>query len=1485
MSKHEKQQSGLKLPRVEFTGSNYSKWLSSLLVEASGHGLRAYFDKDVAEQIRNLDSSHVLLLKEMKNEIAKEDEKKYHKSLSYALKNESALALVNATLRDDFKIVTAKAKLAFDAIELIREHWNQSSVTHREFLSRSLEAKHLDEDKDSVLFLLDCEQIRDQLHGCGDTSLTDSALAEKVLGKLPASMQNLASQIRTNSTINKTPLSCDSLKSLFQSHEASKNLAKSRKQESPLGSNEAKLIPSLVSQITKTVTKSLLNHFKQGSPRTTGDNNRGQKRDRHSGVKCENCGKPGHGKPECWADGGGAVGSRPEWWNTRSVKKPRGENKGGSDYMQFLQHGSFKFKESVALVSHNGKTESLRDVWISDSACSAFVTSRRDWLSDFEPIQEICQTAHSESTVQITGKGTLKCRMNGVEHTIRDILYSADFGYNLFPVNHFDQQGCKVTYGNGEVIISQNDDVVGTGSLKDSGLLDGLYVLDLEVLSNANQNSSSNNPSVTFGLLTNVVPESSEIPNTPKEQDESSIAKLQCLHRTLGHLHASGMKKLIQSGKLPEKMINGIDENAIKSLTSDTLDCAACAMGKMTRQSFRNKHAVNLRSARPLGLIHADLIGPLSIQTPKKENYILTVVDDYTSYTWTSLLTNKSHATEEFTTFLTRVAVEQDRRVDTVRYDNGTEIVNRKFRQYCREKGIKLEAVPRYTPQMNGVSERRNRSIIELTRTLMADSTLPRTYWGYAVSYATHLLNHYVSNGRNWSRKSGKTPYELWHGVAPSYDSLQIWGSSLLFHIPDEVRSGKFKFDGKAAPGYFVGFENGYYLVLSTTHKVHVVPRGEVIFSRSGRSETGGNVQHDGSHDVGFLDLPQAENNNNSSILKSLHSNNLGSYWDLNEADEEEQDNDDDNNSESSTDETNTLGDDLDSFEIPMNASRQSTRQATRQNKRITTLLTRYHSADHIALVTKLLALPNTPHTIEEALASPEKESWRVAIESEMKSLIKNGTWKEIDRLPNGRKALPCKWIFKIKLNSTGGIERFKARLVIKGFKQIEGLDYTETFAPVAKFSTIRLILAVAASLDLEIEQMDFSTAFLNGDLEEEIYMQGPAGTEVEGKILLLIKSLYGLKQAPRCWNHKIDSYLKQQGFARCHTDNCLYIKDGFYILLYVDDILLLTADQLKLAQVKTNLMQNFDMHDLGNLEFIVGIRVTRDRPNKKIFLDQTAYCERVLAKFKMQSANPARTPMVERLVNSTDLDISDFPYRGVIGSLMYLMVGTRPDIAVAVSELSRYLEKPSIEHVIAANRVLRYLVGTKDYKLLFDGNLPLQPVAYADADYANDQETRRSTSGYLIQSCGGSVIWKTKTQPTVALSTTEAEYYSASFCCQEICWVTECLKEIGFKFGETVMSGHSRNIDVIQTHPLELIHYPTILHEDNQACIAIAKNPERHARTKHIEVKYHFIRDLVENGSVKLTYCNTVNQTADMFTKPLAFPDFNRHRISLGLV
>jgi hypothetical protein len=1102
------------------------------------------------------------------------------------------------------------------------------------------------------------------------------------------------------------------------------------------------------------------------------------------------------------------------------------------------------------------------DVWISDSACTVFVTCRKDWLNDFVETNDSCKTAHSDHEVQIIGKGSMIIMMNGKRYHIQDVYYSPDFGYNLFPVKYFDERGYTVSYCDGKVIISKGDQIKGVGALGNNRTpVPNLYVLDIQVV--VSDNAVSDGLCASAAII------------------QDCTQALKRLHERLGHMPMRYLRQLVSKKELPISMIKGIDLDRCQEF-----DCLTCLTGKMTRKHFRSfKHSkVNLRSNRPLGLIHADLVGPIQILTPTKESYILTVVDDFTGYLWTVLLKSKADAALEFKHLLIRLAVETGLRVNQVRYDRGTEINNHEFRQFCLDKGIFLQLVPRHTPQLNGTIERKNRSLIQMTRTIMLGANLPATYWGHACMTATQLINSFASQGRNASRVYGISPYELWHGVRPPLETYYAWGCPVTYLVPEAVRD-QFKFTATGAPGWFLGYGCGFYHVLTIDSKVLDVPHGEVVFLLDDHPERGGKHDRVGRHGCASHDNHQ-DLNNNSSLLKQLKSSNLGKYWDLEDSTEVEHDNNVYEHSDCELEEY--LNDDSEATPtvISSKSSRQSTRLAKQKTAKMNALLAKYHSADqsNLALINNLLALPKTPKTVEEALSSPEREQWRVAMQSEYESLIKNGTWQEVQNVPKGRKALPCKWIFKIKLNSTGGIERYKARLVIKGFKQVEGLDYTETFAPVAKFSTIRLMLAVTAALDLDVEQMDFSTAFLNGDLQEEIYMSGPPGTIIEGKVVKLVKSLYGLKQAPRCWNHKINQYLVSQGFIRCQSDNCLYVMDGFYILLYVDDILLFSNDKVRMEQVKADLRHNFAMHDLGALEFIVGIRVRRDREKRLLYLDQAAYCERILQKFGMNQCKSVKTPIFERLIKSDQEASEEFPYRSVVGSLMYLMVGTRPDIAVTCSELSKYLEHPDDKHVVAAKRVLRYLQGTKNYVLVMDGTKSLQPVGFADADYANDLETRRSMTGYYIEMCGAAISWKSKLQNQTALSTTEAEYYAAASCCQDICWIQECLTEIGFDFKQIEMVSDRDSHELIQTHPMEVLQEPMVIKEDNQACIAISKNPEKHSRTKHIEVKYHFIRDLVSTNRVKLQYCSTEDQHADILTKPLSEPKFAYHRKALGL-
>ena len=428
------------------------------------------------------------------------------------------------------------------------------------------------------------------------------------------------------------------------------------------------------------------------------------------------------------------------------------------------------------------------------------------------------------------------------------------------------------------------------------------------------------------------------------------------------------------------------------------------------------------------------------------------------------------------------------------------------------------------------------------------------------------------------------------------------------------------------------------------------------------------------------------------------------------------------------------------------------------------------------------------PLTVTEAMGRDDSwKDWKEAMESEFQSLIDNKTW-ELVPLPKGHKSIGCKWIFKIKYSSDGSVERYKARLVALGYLQKEGIDYTETFAPVAKMTSIRTLLALAATDDAEIHQMDVKTAFLNGDLEEEIYMNQPQGFITKGKekmVCRLFKTIYGLKQSPRAWYKKIDKYFESIGLKKSYADPNIYVlkNDMLYLIiaLYVDDLILVSNKLRFLLTTKADLSKSFDMKDLGELHYILGLQVIRDRPCRMLYLNQAKYIRSILQRYGMEDCKSLATPLdansklSKDMAPLTDEDINAMvgvPYQNAVGSLVYAMIGTRADIAFAVGVVSQYMANPGPRHWVAVKRILRYLKGTMDDVLRYGGSYSnLQVVGYCDADYAGDIDSRKSTTGYVFLLNGGAISWNSKKQPTVALSTTEAEYMAATHAAKEAIW------------------------------------------------------------------------------------------------------------------
>ena len=417
-------------------------------------------------------------------------------------------------------------------------------------------------------------------------------------------------------------------------------------------------------------------------------------------------------------------------------------------------------------------------------------------------------------------------------------------------------------------------------------------------------------------------------------------------------------------------------------------------------------------------------------------------------------------------------------------------------------------------------------------------------------------------------------------------------------------------------------------------------------------------------------------------------------------------------------------------------------------------------------------------------MSSLEAPYWKQAINDEVESILQNHTWELVD-LPPGSKPLGYKWIFKKKMKADGSIDKYKARLVVKGYNKKEGLDYFDTYSPVTRISSICMLIFVAAIHNLEIHQMGVKIAFLNGDLDEEIYMEQPEGFIVpsqEKKVYQLVKSLYGLKQAPKKWHEKFDSVMITNEFKINEYDKCVYVKNtergSVIICLYVDDMLIMGSNNEIIKTTKKMLNNKFNMKDLGAADVILGIKISKTSDG--LILSQSCYIEKILKKFKQDDSSPTRTPVDVNLHLSKNngKSISQQEYAQAIGSLMYVMYCTHPDIAYAISKLSRYTSNPGPDHWKAIVRVLRYLKYTQNYGLHYS-KYPAVIEGYCDANWISDTKDSKSTSGYLFTLGGGAMSWKSSKKMCIARSTMESEFIALDKAGEEEEWLRHFLEDI----------------------------------------------------------------------------------------------------------
>ncbi|CAB0020139.1 unnamed protein product [Nesidiocoris tenuis] len=671
--------------------------------------------------------------------------------------------------------------------------------------------------------------------------------------------------------------------------------------------------------------------------------------------------------------------------------------------------------------------------------------------------------------------------------------------------------------------------------------------------------------------------------------------------------------------------------------------CEACMYGKAHRKKFGTRP----RATKPGELIHTDVGGPFLRSLHGNYRYYVIFKDDFTKFRFVYFMREKSEVPSKLEQMLEETKV-TGHIVEELLSDNGGEFDSEAIRKILRKNGIKQRLTMPYTPEQNGCSERENRTLIETARTLMhSRAKLPQGLWSELANTARYILNL-----TGPTTVVGKSPMELWTGKKPSVKHLKIIGSECYVHVPKQQRT---KLSKKAVKGVLVGYENteGYRVWCKETNRI--------LRSR----------------DVIFDEKPLKSEN------KLLPERQTSEDFEVDEADKSETEDDSENEDlEDSTDEIERVLRNRSTFKKPLRFEDLVMEAITGMNEY------------------------KEPQTYYQAVNSQNRTEWEEAMKSEMDSLAANKTWI-MAKLPPGKKALRCRWVFRVKTNPDGSVDRYKARLVIKGFSQKKGIDYEETFSPVAKTGTIRCLLSVAANEDMVLGQFDVSTAFLYGDLEEEIFMVQPEGFEDgTNRVCHLKKSLYGLKQAPRCWNKRVVDYLKKIGFKASDADPCLFIRQNgtekVLIALYVDDGLI-AASSTKLKDEFLEEMRREFKITTKAASYFLGVEIVQE--DGKITVNQAAYVRNILQKFGMENCKPVSTPMVKE-DKAADQKTKDtgvpeegpkFPYRQAVGALMYLMVSTRPDIAFSVGVVSRSLENPTESDIVKVKRIFRYLRGTAD--------------------------------------------------------------------------------------------------------------------------------------------------------------------------------------------
>ena len=1354
--------------------------------------------------------------------------------------------------------ITPELQTAIDDTDIASEAWKiltgkfeSTDPSKISIIRTKYENYHMTEGQSVITYITVMKEFRNQLKRMGE-NVPDSTHAATLLRNVPESWRPIAQTIRM---ITRKP---DEIEERLEAHESDLNALEISVQAGTAFAAQTR--PTLPTQ------PRILSQNQHTPQYDNNNRNYASRPIQNNPIYCNNCGRPGHPASRCYAPGGGLAGqapwrhnqtpynnapqfpiTRPTPVTNRVPYQPQESNPAPDapvhlagqtkDIIMMATAPVTPIIPIQSLISSTSLLHNDSHIWLIDSAASSHISGNLPLFFDMVTIAPVTiQTASGDSftadqsgSIRIKIKSDPPLELPDLHITLTNVIYVPSLRANLLSVGRMTNANVNVLFSRYHSSLTLNGQIIARGPK-----IDNLFVYT-------------------------ALPMSKEAPKVAYYSTEP--ADIVLWHHRLAHTGYSTLEAM--------KRLRTADGFTPNVHYGPIAQCTDCPYGKQTRAPFQKTESL---PANIGDIVVSDLCGPFETSVGGFK-YFITWIDLATRMASVDFIKDKEckTVTDSFKKYMAWLLRQKRADVKRIRTDNGGEYMGKEFKEVCEKLGIAHETTSPHTPEHNGIAERHNRTLQEGALTLRHEADLPGKFWVSAI----HTVN-FVKN-RVLHHRLGKSPYEAFWDKKPSVDWLRTYGCKCWALVPKATRK---KGEYKSVEGIFVGYfddSKAYKVWIPRTHTL--LKARDVIFDESNHIEriTIHATDDDDLPNLWTTDLPittvisalpdTTHEWTNDDALPQLTT---AADSPLTEITETETSNEVETTASDEPTQPNTHD------ELPKYAPKDFERgiwlnpdnQAYGRGKR--------HHAIYAAVNAVAQGLADLEHTesafvileedepanFKEAMKSPNAEGWKVSMEKEYDNLMGYHTWELVERPPDAN-IVGSRWTYRIKRDNLGLSNDLKSRLVAQGFSQVPGIDFDETYSPTIRFTSIRLILALACRYNLELRHIDVKGAYLNGILEDEVYMKQPEGFVEKGKehlVCKLNKGIYGLKQSGRVWHETLRREMEKLGFKSGEADTTIFFrfKQGVVEIAgwYVDDGLLATSSAESMEHMITDIKGSFDIQDLGEPDRLLGIKITRDRELGTIHISQPSFINTIARRFDITSGRAIASPMDSStdLRTSTNTDETiDVPYASLIGSINYCAISTRPDIAFATNKCAQFTSSPTLSHWEAARRIVRYLLNTRDYGITYrqEGNgaegYAHNLAGFTDADFAGDVNGRKSTTGWVFTFNGAPISWASKKQSLVTRSSMEAELVAGSIATAEGIWLIRLGKDFRHDFT------------------------PIPVFTDNQSFIAFTKNDVNSTRTKHIDTHYHYAREQVDAGTIKLHYIPSLENPADILTKPLS--------------